>query len=61
MSALNQPAKCPQCGALIATPHTTTITDLAFDEVKRKKYVRRRKLTFCSPTCGGHYQMGCEG
>lgn len=53
--------KCPYCGHPITSPHTSRIIDRSRDPVTRKQYVRTREIEFCSPKCGGNYQMGCEG
>jgi hypothetical protein len=52
---------CPYCGKPIDTPVVRKIFDRAYDHVRRKQYVRERDVEFCSPQCGGNYQMGCEG
>lgn len=62
MSAQTEPMqKCPQCGQPMETPVTARIIDRSRDPVTRKAFVRQRDIQFCSPKCGGHYQMGCEG
>jgi predicted nucleic acid-binding Zn ribbon protein len=53
--------KCPYCGQPITAPHTSRIIDRGWNPVTRKQYVRTRDIEFCSPKCGGNYQMGCEG
>jgi hypothetical protein len=53
--------KCPYCGTLIQTVHNARIIDRGWNPVTRKQYVRERVMQFCSPKCGGNYQMGCEG
>lgn len=62
MSEAAQPErKCPYCSQPIITPHTSRIIDRAYNHVLRKQYARTRDMEFCSPKCGGNYQMGCEG
>ena len=48
-----QAPRCPACGV----PYTT---DTAHTQVI---FVNRRQveMTFCSASCAGNYQMGCEG
>ena len=53
--------KCPYCGKPIETPAVRKIIDRGWDSVWRKQYVREREMKFCSRSCGGNYQMGCEG
>ena len=53
--------RCPQCSKPIETAVPRQIIDRGWNEHLRKQYVRTRTLEFCSETCGGHYQMGCEG
>ncbi|WP_408535870.1 eL24 family ribosomal protein [Paraburkholderia fungorum] len=59
---IDQPEKkCPYCGQPMTTVHNQKITDRSRDPITRRAYVRTRVLQFCSPKCGGNYQMGCEG
>jgi endogenous inhibitor of DNA gyrase (YacG/DUF329 family) len=53
--------KCTYCGKPAETPVRAKIIDQAYDNVRRKKYVRTRELEFCSKACASYYQMGCEG
>jgi len=53
--------KCPQCGKTMESKVSRRIIDRGWNPVTRKQYVRQRDVEFCSETCGGHYQMGCEG
>lgn len=55
------PKKCPYCGTIIDTPVMRSVIDRAWDNVRRKQFVRERKMIFCSESCGSRYQMGCEG
>ena len=62
MNNETKPVKsCPYCSKPIKTPVARKIIDRAWDNVRRKQYVRSREIEFCSTTCGGNYQMGCEG
>ncbi|MED5607822.1 hypothetical protein VV867_08995 [Pseudomonas sp. JH-2] len=54
-------AKCTYCGNPTEAPVKAKIIDQAYDNVRRKKYVRTRELEFCSRACAGYYQMSCEG
>lgn len=53
--------KCPYCGKPIDAVHNQKIIDRGWNAVLRKQDVRTREMQFCSPKCGGNYQMGCEG
>lgn len=55
------PVNCTYCGKAAETPVQAKIIDQAYDNVRRKKYVRERELPFCSKEHAGYYQMGCEG
>lgn len=52
---------CAYCHKPVTTPTRGVIVDQDRDPITRKKYVRRRTMTFCSERCLGHYQMSCEG
>ena len=52
--------KCPQCGREIKEVFNRKIIDRARNDFG-KAYVRTTPMEFCSPRCGAHYQMGCEG
>jgi hypothetical protein len=53
--------RCPQCGEPIDAVHNARIRDRGWNPVARRQYVLERIMQFCSPTCAGDYQMGCEG
>ena len=55
------PVKCTYCGKPANPVVHKKIIDQAYDNVRRKKYVRTRELPFCSAEHGSNYQMGCEG
>lgn len=52
---------CPYCSKPIETAHPREIIDRGWNDRLQRQYVRRRIIDFCSPACGGYYQMGCEG
>ena len=54
-----KPARCPQCGHDIANVTTRQITRRG--RRNGKACIESHLMDFCSPTCGSHYQMGCEG
>lgn len=54
-------AKCPYCYKPIEAAVKSEIIDRGYDNVRRKQYVRRREMEFCSAACASSYQMGCEG
>ena len=56
-----KPARCPQCGVESVLVHDREITRIGWDPRARRKVVQRTRIAFCSPKCGGDYQMGCEG
>lgn len=53
--------RCPYCDKPMDQPVTRNIIDRGWDNVRRKQYVRKRDMEFCSDQCGSNYQMGCEG
>lgn len=52
---------CAYCGKPIETKTTREIFYRGYDHVRRKQVLKREYMDFCSPQCGGNYQMGCEG
>lgn len=55
------PKKCIYCGKPIEALHQREIIYRGYDRMQRKQVVKREHMDFCSPQCGGNYQMGCEG
>jgi uncharacterized protein with PIN domain len=53
--------KCPYCDKPIEAAVKAKIIDRGYDNVRRKQYVRKRDMEFCSTACASNYQMGCEG
>lgn len=53
---------CPYCGKPIETPVHREIRERGTYDRRSRRYTPNvRTLAFCSVTCGGNYQMGCEG
>lgn len=52
---------CTYCGKPIETLAQREIIYRGYDQVRRKQVVKKECMDFCSPQCGGNYQMGCEG
>ena len=53
---------CPSCGKPIETPVSREIRERGTYDRRSRRYTPRvYTLAFCSTTCGGNYQMGCEG
>jgi|GEM_PF-5600859 len=57
----NTKPKCPQCNKEIANPVSDTIIQRAYDPNRRRKFIERAVMEFCSQTCASHYQMSREG
>lgn len=55
------PKKCAYCGKPIETLTRREIFRRDRDPRTRRACVKRDIMDFCSPVCGGNYQMGCEG
>ena len=53
--------KCPYCYQPIEAAVKAEIIDRGYDNLRRKQYVRKREMEFCSTACASNYQMGCEG
>lgn len=51
-------SKCPQCWKPIEKGFIREITQR---DNRCFRGLRIENMTFCSPTCASHYQMGCEG
>jgi len=52
---------CRYCGKPIETLAQREIIYRGYDPQQRKQVVKKERMDFCSPQCGGNYQMGCEG
>ncbi len=55
------PKNCTYCGKQIEALAQREVIYRGYDPVRRKQVVKRERMDFCSPQCGGNYQMGCEG
>lgn len=53
--------KCPQCSQPIEAVHNQQIMYRGRDRITGRQCLVKAIMQFCSPKCGGHYQMGCEG
>lgn len=60
-SSAAETKKCTYCGKPIETLEKREIIYRGYDSVRRKQVVKKESMDFCTPQCGGNYQMGCEG
>ena len=60
-SAIAALPKCTRCGEPANPVVYKTIIDQAYDQVRKKKYVRQQSLPFCSEEHANHHQWSCEG
>lgn len=55
------PKQCTYCSKPIEALHQREIIYRGYDRVQLRQVVKKERMDFCSPQCGGNYQMGCEG
>lgn len=62
MEQTQEPSKkCSYCDKPIETLTRREIFRRDRDPYTRNAITRKDLMDFCSPRCGGNYQMGCEG
>lgn len=52
---------CPYCAKPIEKPVQANIIRREYVAAKRRVAVVSKPMDFCSGSCAGKYQMGCEG